>query len=254
MAQTLPNMGLRAWNLPGDNFNYTELAANWTKVDNHDHTSGKGVQIPSAGIADSAITVAKVAGSLKPSGSALATDEALRAIGLTASTATAGNDSRLPTQAMRDALAGTAGAPSSTNKFVTNSDSRLTPITPQFYEVHTWAVGGTIVVASGSTDYVLPLYLSLRSNQTAKIAAAYYEIQSGTNANVTLWRKPWGGTDAAIAALSSITVTTTPGAYEPIPTNFTTLASKDRLRLVVNSISGTPINLTFSLVIEHTLS
>jgi hypothetical protein len=44
---------------------------------------------------DASVTAAKVAASLKPSGSAATSDEALRAIGTTASTAAAGNDARL---------------------------------------------------------------------------------------------------------------------------------------------------------------
>lgn len=44
---------------------------------------------------DGSVTAAKVAGSLKPSGSAAAGDEALRALGTSSSTACAGNDSRL---------------------------------------------------------------------------------------------------------------------------------------------------------------
>lgn len=44
---------------------------------------------------DGSVTAAKVSGTLKPSGSAAAGDEALRALGTTASTACAGNDSRL---------------------------------------------------------------------------------------------------------------------------------------------------------------
>jgi microcystin-dependent protein len=61
MAFTLSNMGLRAWDQPTDHFAYTELVTNWTKIDQHDHTTGKGVQIPSGGIADLAVTLQKLA-------------------------------------------------------------------------------------------------------------------------------------------------------------------------------------------------
>jgi len=47
---------------------------------------------------DGSVTAAKVSGALKPSASAAAADEALRAIGTTAGTAAAGNDSRLSDQ------------------------------------------------------------------------------------------------------------------------------------------------------------
>ena len=61
---------------------------------------------------DGSVTAAKVAGSLKPSGTAAAGDEALRALGTSGSTAAAGNDSRLsdartPTGAAGGVLSGT---------------------------------------------------------------------------------------------------------------------------------------------------
>lgn len=51
--------------------------------------------VTTAKLADGAVTGAKVAASLKPSGTAATTDEALRALGTTAGTAAAGNDARL---------------------------------------------------------------------------------------------------------------------------------------------------------------
>lgn len=45
-------------------------------------------------------------------------------IGTTSGTAAEGNDPRIPTQDENDALQGTDGAPSNTNRYVTNSDSR----------------------------------------------------------------------------------------------------------------------------------
>lgn len=53
-------MGLKVWNLLTDPYDHSELASNWAKVDQHDHSSGKGVQIPTGGIADGAISAAKV--------------------------------------------------------------------------------------------------------------------------------------------------------------------------------------------------
>lgn len=46
--------------------------------------------------------------------------------GTTSGTAAQGNDARIPTTDEKAALAGTSGAPSTTNKYVTNGDSRLT--------------------------------------------------------------------------------------------------------------------------------
>jgi hypothetical protein len=57
----LPNMGITTWPNGSDNFSFSVFANNWQLVDDHDHTAGKGLQIPSNGIANSAITSAKIA-------------------------------------------------------------------------------------------------------------------------------------------------------------------------------------------------
>jgi hypothetical protein len=62
-------MGLRIWDALSDPYDHNQLADNWSKVDFHDHTPGRGVQIPTEGIADGAITSAKMAASIDPSGS-----------------------------------------------------------------------------------------------------------------------------------------------------------------------------------------
>lgn len=58
---TTPNMSLTAWDQATDPYDHNQLATNWAIVDQHDHTTGKGVQIPTAGIQDGAITAAKIA-------------------------------------------------------------------------------------------------------------------------------------------------------------------------------------------------
>lgn len=54
-------MGLAVWNSVTDAWNHEQLADNFRKLDEHDHASGKGVQIPTGGIKDGAITRAKLA-------------------------------------------------------------------------------------------------------------------------------------------------------------------------------------------------
>lgn len=56
-----PNMGLTEWDNFNDIFSYTALAANFVAIDQHDHTASKGVQIPTGGIANLAVTAAKIA-------------------------------------------------------------------------------------------------------------------------------------------------------------------------------------------------
>lgn len=67
MALTSPHMALRIWNLITDLFDHDQLADNFAKLDLHDHTLGRGVQIPSDGIMDGAITATKLATALDPS-------------------------------------------------------------------------------------------------------------------------------------------------------------------------------------------
>jgi hypothetical protein len=61
MAFNSPNMSLRVWDLSTDGYSHAELAANWNKVDTHDHSPGKGVKIGTSGILNGAITGALLA-------------------------------------------------------------------------------------------------------------------------------------------------------------------------------------------------
>lgn len=58
---TTPNMGLKVWNLVTDVFDHSQLASTHTAIDLHDHSANKGVQIGTAGIANSAVTASKIA-------------------------------------------------------------------------------------------------------------------------------------------------------------------------------------------------
>lgn len=67
MAFTSPKMGLSIWNLLTDPYDHAQLADNFSKIDLHDHTPGRGIQIPTEGLADGAVTAAKLVSSLDPS-------------------------------------------------------------------------------------------------------------------------------------------------------------------------------------------
>src|SRR4051812_11093597 len=58
---TTPNMGLTAWDLGADSYDHSQLASNFSQIDLHNHTPGKGLQIPSGGLADNSVTSAKIA-------------------------------------------------------------------------------------------------------------------------------------------------------------------------------------------------
>src|SRR4051794_15034488 len=55
------NMGLRAWDQGGDPYSHDDLGNNFQALDVHDHTPGRGVQLPSAALQDLAVTLAKLA-------------------------------------------------------------------------------------------------------------------------------------------------------------------------------------------------
>lgn len=63
MSATTPNMGLTQWTSVNDHFNHAQLVANFTLIDQHDHTGSptKGLQIPTGGVVNLAITAAKLA-------------------------------------------------------------------------------------------------------------------------------------------------------------------------------------------------
>lgn len=54
-------MGLSVWNHLTDPYDHAQLADNFSKLDFHDHTPGRGVLIPTEGIAPEAITADKIA-------------------------------------------------------------------------------------------------------------------------------------------------------------------------------------------------
>ena len=109
---------------------------------------------------------------------------------------------------------------------------------------HTWAIAGEIEVASGDDDFIVPFSVPVPAGQTVKVIEARYFINSGTNCNVKIQKN---GVD--LTGFTNLTVTTTPSGVDPADQ---TLADNDRLALVVNSVSGSPNNLSFTLYMEYT--
>lgn len=60
MAFVTPLMTLKVWNLLSDPYDHEQLASNFIKIDKHDHGANGGTQIQTAGIADGAVTAAKI--------------------------------------------------------------------------------------------------------------------------------------------------------------------------------------------------
>lgn len=61
MSVLTPYMGLTSWVASNDPYSHAQLSANWDAVDLHDHSAGKGKQVPTGGILDGAITAVKLA-------------------------------------------------------------------------------------------------------------------------------------------------------------------------------------------------
>jgi hypothetical protein len=99
-------------------------------------------------------------------------------------------------------------------------------------------------VASGDTDFIPPIFVSLATGQSLKLVKARYVINSGTSVTCKLQAN---GSD--ITGFTGISVTTTAAETDPTDVD---LADNDRLALVVTAVSGTPKNLSFSLVFEAT--
>lgn len=54
-------MGLTVWDLSTDPYDHSQLANNFEAVDEHDHTTGKGRQIPQGGLAPDSVTQVEIA-------------------------------------------------------------------------------------------------------------------------------------------------------------------------------------------------
>ena len=148
-------------------------------------------------------------------------------------------DGRVPTQDENDAMVGTSGAPSSTNKYVTANDALLKP-----YRIgHTYTISGEIKVPVGDTDFINPFFVSVATGQTAKVVKVRYVINAGTSVTCKIQKN-----GADLTGFTSIAVTTTIGETDP---SDQTLADNDKLALVVTAVSGTPKNLAFTIFIEY---
>lgn len=116
-----------------------------------------------------------------------------------------------------------------------------------FRTVHSFAIGGPLAVAAGDTNFIPPFYISKTVAQTVKLLKVVYKISSGTGANVKLTNN---GVD--IGVYTDISVTTS--ATSTTPGSPPLLADNDAIALVVNTVTGAPQNLTFTIVLEHTIS
>jgi hypothetical protein len=117
--------------------------------------------------------------------------------------------------------------------------------TISWQEGYTFAVGGTIAVPSGDTDYIPGFFVMVPTGQSSTIAQCRYKINSGTSATCKL---QINGVDAT--GFTGISAATTAATTNPANV---ALADGDYVTLVVTAVAGTPKNLSFTVVLEHTL-
>ena len=117
---------------------------------------------------------------------------------------------------------------------------------------HTWAIGGEVKVASGDTDFIIPMtvrdrYTSSGYNTTVKIVSVIASINSGTNVT---WKLTKNGSDLSGYGTSGspLTATATPATTESTQD----LADKDELAPVVVAISSPPKNMSITAFLEIT--
>ena len=129
----------------------------------------------------------------------------------------------LPTNDQKDALAGTNGTPSSTNKYVTNSDPRLSATTAltQIGEVVTASSQATISFSSIPNTYrSLLLVIHGRGTASATDVQVLLQFNSDTGSNYDYQRWNSGGTASANAATSgqvgSLVAATTAASYASV--------------------------------------
>lgn len=101
------------------------------------------------------------------------------------------NDTRVPTQSENDALAGTSGTPSSSNKYVTNDDTSATPVANKVVRF----TGSAIVPGTGA-DYQSFTSSGTWTKPTTGITASSLII-------VEMWGGGGGGGGTAASGVSS---------------------------------------------------
>ena len=106
----------------------------------------------------------------------------------------------------------------------------------------TWVVPGAVSVPSGDTN-VIPYHLiSIPTGNSATLKGLRYTIGSGTSATFKLQQN---GVD--IAGMTGLNATTANSKTA----GDVTLADGDKLQPIVTAISGSPKNMSISLIMEY---
>lgn len=135
--------------------------------------------------------------------------------------------------------------PSPTTFQITAISQQGPPGASSFTTVHTYAVSGTITVPSGEANFIPPFFFQKKANQTSVLKKVRHQIHAGISVTAKIQKN-----GADLTGYTGLTITPTPtnsGSDAP-------LADGDLLSVVVTAVSGSPQNLTLTLVIEHTIN
>ena len=118
-----------------------------------------------------------------------------------------------------------------------------TPISSSTVIPHTWITPNAVTVPSGTTDAIPPMIVSLPVDRTAKLLSLRRSILGGTSATFKLQRN---GVD--ITGYTGLSATTTIAQTDAADV---ALADGDKIQPIVTAVSGSPVGLSISLVIEY---
>jgi hypothetical protein len=109
---------------------------------------------------------------------------------------------------------------------------------PAFRQGHTWALGGLLTAGLN----VPQIFVPKTAGQAATLVAARALLGSGTSIGAQLQRN-----GSNLGSLITVTTTAATTAFSQA------LADMDTLDLVLSAATGSPTDLSFTLVLEHQL-
>lgn len=131
------------------------------------------------------------------------------------------NDPRVPSQGENDALVGTSGTPSSTNKYVTNADTRLINVK----DLLLYNSSATVAVSEASGEYPV-----MDAGTITRIVVRAVTAPSGGTTTVSV-RKNGTEIQSIVLASGSKTTNTTGLSHS--------VADGDYITFVISAVSGT---------------